>query len=61
MMRLMSAFPELLTLLKAMFAAIKAVASALTLLIVFLYLFGIVHPQYLLKYSIFDDMYDFVF
>lgn len=45
MARLARSFPELVTLLRGMFAALRSVGSTIVLLILFMYVFGIVFAQ----------------
>lgn len=45
MMRLLRCFPELITLLKGMAAAVRSVSSTLSLLVVFMYIFAIIFRQ----------------
>lgn len=58
MVRLMRSVPELLTLIKGMARATTSVASTLTLLIIFLYVFGLVFAMQYKDYIGTDDCVD---
>ncbi|CAD7937316.1 unnamed protein product [Amoebophrya sp. A120] len=55
MVRIMRSVPELLTLIKGMVRATKSVASTLTLLIIFLYVFGLVFAMQYKDESVDDN------